>query len=79
VLEFYDNANVLIGRLEAPARSDANGSSFAALMFESALIARVRIRSGDSALGAAAADVTSGGTLDLVIMDDYILSEPIAH
>ena len=78
VLEFYDKANVLIGRLEAPARSDAQGASFAGLLFESAIIARVRIRSGDAALGAAAADVTTSGSLDLVIMDDYILSEPVA-
>ena len=78
VLEFYDQANVLIGRLEAPARSDAKGASFAGLLFESALIARVRIRSGDAALGASAADVTTSGSLDLVIMDDYILSEPVA-
>lgn len=79
VLEFYDKANVLIGRLDAPARSDAKGVSFAGLMFETAIIARVRIRSGDAALGANAGDVTNGGTLDLVIMDDYILSEPVAQ
>jgi hypothetical protein len=78
VLEFYDKANALIGRVEAPARTDAKGASFAGLLFESPIVARVRIRSGDAALGAAK-DVTDGGTADLVIMDDYILSEPVKN
>ncbi len=78
VLEFYDKANALIGRVEAPARTDAKGASLAGLLFESPIIARVRIRSGDAALGTTK-DVSDNGTADLVIMDDYILSEPVKN
>jgi hypothetical protein len=39
-------------------------------------VARVRVTSGSGALGAQANDVTSGGTADLVVMDDFIYSEP---
>lgn len=43
----------------------------------SAIIARVRISSGNGALGAQAQDVTNGGASDLVVMDDFIYSEPV--
>ena len=45
--------------------------------FASALIARVRITAGTGALGAQAPDVGNGGTYDLVVMDDFLYSEPV--
>jgi len=45
--------------------------------FASALIARVRITAGTGALGAQAQDVSNGGTYDLVVMDDFLYSEPV--
>jgi len=76
-LEAFDKAGKTLGTFYAPARSDASGLSFVGIKFGSALIARVRITSGTGALGAQAVDVTDGGTADLVIMDDFLFSEPV--
>jgi hypothetical protein len=42
------------------------------------LVGRVRITSGNAALGAAVNDNPGGGT-DLVVMDDFIYSEPVSY
>ena len=76
-LEAFDKAGKTLGTFYAPVRSDASGLSFVGIKFGSALIARVRITSGTGALGAQAVDVTDGGTADLVIMDDFLFSEPV--
>jgi len=76
-LETFDKAGKTLGTFYAPVRSDASGLSFVGIKFGSALIARVRITSGTGALGAQAVDVTDGGTADLVIMDDFLFSEPV--
>jgi hypothetical protein len=76
-IEAFDRAGKSLGTFYAPVRSDANGLSFVGIKFGSALIARVRITSGTAALGAQALDVTAGGTADLVVMDDFLFSEPV--
>jgi len=76
-LEAFDKAGKTLGTFYAPVRSDETGLSFVGIKFGSALIARVRITSGTGALGAQAVDVTDGGTADLVIMDDFLFSEPV--
>lgn len=75
-LEAFDGAGKSLGVFEVPARSDATGHSFLGIKFASPIIARVRITSGNGALGAQAQDVTNGGTTDLVVMDDFIYAEP---
>jgi hypothetical protein len=75
-LEMYDKAGKKIGTFVAPVRSDATGHSFVGVKFASAIIARVRITSGTGALGAQAQDVSNGGAGDLVVMDDFLYSEP---
>ena len=44
--------------------------------FADAIIARVRITLGTGALGANVADISAGGTVDLVVVDNLIYSEP---
>jgi hypothetical protein len=46
--------------------------------FDAAIVASVRITCGTGALGAGVNDVTSGGTLDLVVIDNVIYGEPNA-
>jgi hypothetical protein len=75
-LEAFDGAGKSIGVFEVPVRSDDTGHSFLGIKFASPIIARVRITSGNGALGAQAQDVTNGGTTDLVVMDDFIYAEP---
>jgi hypothetical protein len=75
-LEAFDKAGNTLGTFVAPVRSDATGHSFVGFKFESAIVARVRITSGSGALGAQAQDVSTGGASDLVVMDDFLYSEP---
>lgn len=66
-----------LGTFEAPVRSDPAGQSFVGVIPDAGvLVTRVRITSGQGALGAGVADVSAGGALDLVIMDDFLYGEP---
>jgi hypothetical protein len=64
-----------LGTYAAPVRSDASGASFVGVVYQT-LIARVRITLGTGALGAGVKDVSSGGTVDLVVFDNVIYGEP---
>lgn len=75
-VEAYDVTGRLIARVAAPIRSDARGHSLVGVAFASALVARVRIISGQGSLGATTRDVSDGGTVDLVVLDDFFFSEP---
>lgn len=75
-LQFFDLANVLLGTLFAPPGITNNETlSFVGGLFTSGeQVSRVRITSGNSALGA---NESLPGT-DLVVMDDFIYAEPRA-
>ncbi len=75
-IEYFDAAGVRIANLEAPARNGAQDFSFLGAVFDSAVVARVLITSGDAALDAGLIDVSAGGTKDLVVMDDFVYGEP---
>jgi hypothetical protein len=75
---FAQNGSSL-GTFAAPIRSDPAGLSFLAVTFDQPIIARVRITLGTGALAANVNDVTAaGGTVDLVVLDNLIYSEPKA-
>jgi hypothetical protein len=65
-----------LGIYSAPVRTDATGLSFVGVTFTDAIIARVRITLGTGALGANIADVSAGGAVDLVVLDNLIYGEP---
>lgn len=71
-LSFYDAADDLLGTFVAPGILGNRSFSFVGVAFSSPVVARVRIRSGTVALGAA---LTEG--VDLVAMDDFIFGEPV--
>jgi hypothetical protein len=75
-VEFFDAAGVRIADVPAPAQSGAHQFSFVGAVFDSAVVAYVRITSGDASLNATATDVSAGGTTDLVVMDDFVYGEP---
>jgi hypothetical protein len=77
-IKLLDAEGRSLGRYNAPIRSDANGFSFVGVVFESPIVAQVRITSGQRALGADVQDLSDGGNLDLVVMDDYLYAEPQA-
>jgi len=65
-----------LGTYSAPVRSDEGGFSFVGVTFADAIIARVRITLGTGALGANVEDISAGGTVDVVVVDNLIYSEP---
>ena len=77
-VEAFDATGRSLGRFDAPVRSDSTGLSFVGFRFTQAIVARVRITSGTAAIAAGMRDVTSGGTADLVTMDNFIFGEPTA-
>ena len=65
-----------LGSYSVPVRSDEGGFSFVGVTFADAIIARVRITLGTGALGANVEDISAGGAVDLVVLDNLIYSEP---
>jgi hypothetical protein len=78
-IQYFDAAGNLLATVKAPRRSDAAGLSFVGAVFESPIVARVRITSGNTPIDATVADnVSTGGNRDIVVMDDFIYGEPRA-
>ncbi|HEY9225449.1 MAG TPA: Ig-like domain-containing protein [Gemmatimonadaceae bacterium] len=78
-IEYFDAAGNLLATATALRRSDAAGLSFIGAVFQSPIVARVRITSGNTAIDPNVTDnVSTGGTRDLVVMDDFIYGEPRA-
>ena len=75
-IEAFAQNGSSLGVFSAPVRSDAGGLSFVGITFDNAIIARVRITLGTGVLGANVNDVSSGGTSDLVVLDNLIYGEP---
>ena len=70
-LEFFNDSGGLVGKSFVPPASD--GLSFVGIIFSTERIARVRITSGNAVPRPTAFD---GGAVDVVVMDDFIYSEP---
>src|SRR5262249_5827498 len=80
----------VLGRGRAPGRTDARGASvvsralrthargasFVGVVFSNPVIRRAVIISGNGALSPTEKDISQGGRLDLVVMDDFLYGEP---
>ncbi|HEY9225445.1 MAG TPA: Ig-like domain-containing protein [Gemmatimonadaceae bacterium] len=76
-IEYFDAAGVRLAIVTALPRSDAVGLSFIGAVFQSRVVARVRITSGNTPIDPNVTDnVSTGGTRDIVVMDDFIYGEP---
>jgi hypothetical protein len=74
-MEFFGREGSL-GHFEAPVRGAGRSFSFLGVTFDSKIVTRVRITSGRGSVAAGVKDLTSGGSQDLVIMDDFLFDEP---
>lgn len=75
-LDYFAADGSLLGHYAVPVRTDATGLSFVGVKFDSVVVARVRFTLGQGAMGAAVNDVSAGGTVDVVALDDLIYGEP---
>ena len=75
-IELFAQDGSSLGTYSAPVRSDAGGLSFVGVARPDTIIARVRITLGTGVLGANTKDITAGGTVDLVVLDNVIYGEP---
>ncbi len=76
-MEFYDGER-LLGSFKVPnvGNNNPGGFSFLGVYFPNEKVTRVRIFSGSAPLSPTQNDLSNGGREDLVIMDDFIYSEP---
>lgn len=80
-IEYFDAAGNQLLKVAALRRSDDRGLSFLGAVFDSAIVARVRITAGDTPIGATAFDNVKGAgeKHDIVAMDNFIYGEPRAR
>jgi hypothetical protein len=77
-IELFADDGHSLGKFTAPVRSDARGASFVGVVLRNAVISRVVIVAGDGRLAPNENDISQGGQHDLVALDDFLYSEPIA-
>ena len=75
-IQLFDRNNNTLGTYFVPATAGNETFSFLGISYPAAVISRVRITSGNAALGTGVME--SLPTRDLVVMDDFLYGEPAA-
>jgi hypothetical protein len=72
----YDKNNKLIANIPAPVRAAPDGFSLVGVTFDQPVIARIVLTLGEAPIGTGINDLSSGGIVDVVVLDDLLYSEP---
>ncbi len=75
-LQAYDRDNRLIADVPVPVRADPDEYSLVGVTFEEPIITRIVLTLGEVPIGAGIDDLSSGGGGDVVVLDDFLYSEP---
>lgn len=75
-MQFFSGTESL-GTFKVPVRTTGS-HSFLGVYFPGKKITRVEIKQGAAPVQAAVKDISAGGSQDLVLMDDFLYSEPTA-
>jgi len=73
-IEFFDLSGARIAVVSP--KKGKESFSFAGVVFDTPIVARVRLTLGDGPIGPDAFDIKAGGNLDLVVVDDFLYGEP---
>jgi len=74
-IQYFDINNVSLGALQVLTSANGGLTFLGAIRADNLpLIGRVRVTEGNSALGAG---INDGGTVDLVVADDFLFGEPV--
>jgi hypothetical protein len=76
-LQFFGAGGNSLGTYFAPSLVGSQTFSFLGVTFDNAIVSRVRITTGNVALGAGVTD-QNGNERDVVVMDDFFYAEPTA-
>ena len=74
-IEYFSNEKSL-GVFKAPRRSGGTPFSFVGVFFPNDQVTLVKITAGNGLLAPGVKDLSDGGTKDLVVMDDFLYTEP---
>lgn len=74
-LEYFDESGASLGEFVVPVSGGDEGLSFLGVTFDDTTVARVRVTVGSQPVALGDADDTTG---DVVVMDDFLYSEPQA-
>jgi hypothetical protein len=75
-LKAFDRRGRIIANIAVPVRKNPDEYSLVGVKFTSPVIAEIQLTLGDTPPRRGVNDVSSGGTKDVVALDDFIYSEP---
>lgn len=74
----YFSGDISLGKFFVPPHDQKTNLSFLGVYFNNVVVTKVRITHGNGIIIPGQKDISNGGTADIVAMDDFLYSEPVA-